>query len=221
MLEEIAMAISFISRDERLSVFLWKITEEMPALLRSAALTADEQALFETFRAESRKRQWLTVRALANRVFGHKVTITYSAAGRPSLGSDSEYISISHADAYAAIAVGKVNHIGVDVESINRKYTTIRHKFVSDDEAAIFTANGFEEKLYLPIIWCAKEAAFKATDCSDVDFIRDVVITGVEANETFSAGEVEVKFNPHKAIGTFKFTVLDNHVIAWGEYEGV
>lgn len=215
------MAITFISRDERLSVFLWKIEEESPVLLKSADLTPDEQEQYAKFRAESRKRQWLTVRALANKVFGHKATITYSAAGRPSLGGDGAYISISHADAYAAIAVGKVNHVGVDVESINRKYTTIRHKFVSDDEAAIFTANGFEEKLYLPIIWCAKEAAFKAADCSDVDFIRDVVIIGVEANETFSAGEVEVKFNPHKAIGTFKFTVLDNHVITWGEYEGV
>lgn len=215
------MAITFISRDERLSVFLWKIEEESSILLRSADLTPDEQEQYVKFRAESRKRQWLTVRALANKIFGHKATITYSASGRPSLGGDSGYISISHADAYAAIAVGKVNHIGVDVESINRKYTTIRHKFVSDDEAVIFTANGFEEKLYLPIIWCAKEAAFKAADCTYVDFIRDVVITRVEANETFSAGEVEVTFNPHKATGTFKFTVLDNHVIAWGEYEGV
>ena len=215
------MAISFISRDERLSVFLWKIEEEAPVLLKSADLTPDELAQYAKFRAESRKRQWLTVRALANKVLGHKATITYGTAGRPSLGSDSEHISISHADAYAAIAVGRVNHIGVDVESINRKYTTIRHKFVSDDEAAIFTTNGFDEKLYLPIIWCAKEAAFKAADCTDVDFIRDVAITRVEANETFSAGEVEVVFNPLKAAGAFKFTVLDNHVIAWGKYEGV
>ena len=35
------MAISFISRDERLSVYLWKIEEELPDLLSSAALTAD------------------------------------------------------------------------------------------------------------------------------------------------------------------------------------
>ncbi|WP_320054033.1 4'-phosphopantetheinyl transferase superfamily protein [uncultured Acetobacteroides sp.] len=215
------MAVTFISRDERLSVFLWKIEEELPILLKSAALTPDEQVQYEAFRAESRKRQWLTVRALANKVFGHKATITYSAAGRPSLGGDGAYISISHADAYAAITIGGANHIGVDVESINRKYTTIRHKFASDDEAAIFTASGFEESLYLPIIWCAKEAAFKAADCTDVDFIRDVVITRVEANETFTAGEVEVRFNPLRAAGMFKFTVIDNHVIAWGKYEGV
>jgi 4'-phosphopantetheinyl transferase len=215
------MAISFISRDERLSVYLWKLTEESAILLKGADLTSDELGLYETFRAESRKRQWLTVRALANKVFGRKVMIRYSAIGRPSLENDSDSISISHADAYAAIAVGKANHIGVDVESINRKYTSIRHKFVSDGEAAIFAANGFEETLYLPIIWCAKEAAFKAADCSDVDFVRDVVIARVEANETFSAGEVEVAFGPLKVSGIFRFSVLDNHVIAWGEYEGI
>lgn len=215
------MAVTFISRDERLSVYLWAITEEAPLLLKSAELTADEQAQYETFRAESRKRQWLAVRALINKVFGQKVSVTYSAAGRPVLVSDSEYISISHANAYAAIAVGKAHHIGVDVESISRKYTTIRHKFVADSEAAIFISKGFEERLYLPIIWCTKEAAFKAADCTDVDFIRDVVVDRVEVNDSFSAGEVDVTFNPLKATGTFKFSVFDNHVVAWGEYEGV
>ena len=215
------MAVTFISRDERLSVYLWKIEEELPDLLNSAALTADEQAQYDTFRAESRKRQWLTVRALANKVFGRKATITYSAIGRPSLETDGEYISISHADAYAAIAVGPISRIGVDVESINRKYTSIRHKFVADSEAAIFAAKGFEAKLYLPIIWCAKEAAFKAANCSDVDFIRDVVVDGVAANGELSAGEVTVRFNPLDASGTFKFSIFDDHVIAWGEYDGI
>lgn len=215
------MAITFISKDERLSVYVWEITEDISYLLKGAELTSNEIDRYDSFRAESRKRQWLAVRALVNKVLGRKVLIHYSKIGRPFIESQNDFLSISHSDKYAAIAIGKTTLLGVDIESITRNYSKVKHKFVSDEEAGIFISKGFDEQLYVPIVWCTKEAAFKAAACSEVDFLRDITIKKVEANDNFSVGEVDVAFNLIDATATFKFSTFNNHVIVWGDYGGI
>lgn len=215
------MAITFISRDERTAVFLWQIEDDADYLLQCAALSPQEEQQYRAFRAESRKKQWLAVRALANKALGEKAVISYTSSGRPVLDSSSQFISISHSNKYAAIALGDDPRLGVDVESLTRKYSQIRHKYVSDADADAFKEVGMDEKLFLPIVWSVKEAAFKAAHYADVDFIRDIVVSKVVANDAHSEGEVFVEFCPLAINGFFKFSIFDSHVIAWGTYEGI
>lgn len=211
------MAISFVNRDEQLSVYVWELIEGDDWLLKRAELTSFEVSRFNEFRSESRKRQWLAVRTLANKVFGRKVLIEYDSEGRPSI-KDEGGISISHTEKFVALLVGRSNYLGVDIESVNRNYSRIKSKFVTDDESYLFSANGFWEVQYLPIIWSAKEAAFKAACRSELDFTRDISVKAVSSNEKQTAGSLDISLIPSVADGKFKFCLLDDHVIVWGEY---
>lgn len=215
------MPISFISRGEQLSVYVWELTEDSSALLQKAELTADEYERYCTFRSESRRYQWLAVRALINKVFGAKVLITYDEEGRPYIDQQSKYVSISHTNSYVAVLVGDCRYIGVDIEGINRNYSKIESKFVASNEAAIFKTKGFSGKLYLPLIWSAKEAAFKAAFRCELDFVNDLSVISVEADDKFAVGEIVVRLNPIGAEGRFKFYTFNNHVIVWGEYGNI
>lgn len=215
------MAITFISKSDILSVYVWEISEDISFLLNRAELTSDEIEQYDRFRAESRKRQWLAVRVLANHILGQKVLISYNEFGRPLLANQGAFLSISHSDKFAAIAVGNNNLLGVDIESLTRNYSKVKHKFVSEKDAEVFVAKGLDESQYLPIIWCAKEAAYKAANCFEVDFIRDVSIKRVVVNDDFSDGEVSVIFNPLDTTASFKFSVFNNHAVVWGDYGSI
>lgn len=212
------MAIMFLNKEELLSVYVWEITEDDDTLLAKANLDLDEIDRFNSFRADSRKRQWLAVRALINKVFDKKVVVRYHEDGRPYLAKGLGAISISHTDTYVAVLVGEKKDIGVDVESITRNYVKVKSRFITNEEMAVFEAKGFSERVYLPLTWSAKEAAFKAAHQCELDFVRDITVVGVTTDERFAVGDIEVSLNPYNRRGKFKYYVFNNHVIIWGGY---
>lgn len=212
------MPVSFISRNGNLAVYVWELTEDREALYLQAELTLDEQQRYLSFRSESRQQQWLAVRALVNKILGKKVPIEYDEEGRPSINHNSQYISISHTGRYVAVLLGTEPHIGLDIEGVERSYQKIAHKFVDTPEASLFLGKGFSEKEYLPLIWSAKEAAFKAALQSELDFIRDITVTNVTTNDKHTMGEIFIRLNRSNMEGSFRYYTLEDHVIVWGEY---
>ena len=215
------MAITYINRSGALAVYVWEITEDVDVLYRKAELTPEECEQYKAFRAESRKRQWLAVRACLNKVLTKKTLIAYDADGRPSIENDTLHISISHADDFVAILLGKGKMIGVDIESISRNYKRIMQKYVGVGESEVFVEKGIQENLYLPIIWGAKEAAFKGALRCEVDFIRDIKVLNVDANDMHADGSVKLAMVPIAKQGKFRFSTLNNHILVWGEFDDI
>jgi len=214
------MPISFLSRDQEKSVFVWQISEDEAVLNELASLTPKENEVFGTFRSDSRKRQWLAVRALLNKVYGDKKVILYNEDGRPNL-SDGGFLSISHSDRYASVLIANKPRLGVDIEALSRNYVRVAPRFITQSERDIFSRQGVAEEYYLPIAWSCKEAAFKAAAHKNVDFTRDISIQEITLDEGKNSGMLQVVFNPLSLKGNYKFTVVNDHILVWGVYEGL
>ena len=149
-------------------IAVWDSIEDTDFLIKKAFLTTDEIALLRNFRSDSRKREFLTVRALLNEIFpSEKLLISYSKNGKPNLAGKKN-ISISHTKNYVAIMVGEFNHGGIDLETINERIFKLATKFLNESEIKIAGTDPTIEKVQ--IIWGAKEVLYKMHEIGDVDF---------------------------------------------------
>lgn len=165
-------------------------------LLARAGLTPDEKARLAAFpeSAAQRRKERLAARVLVRQVGGNFVggtmgggdrdrwRIRYEPSGRPYLGSDREPerrwpISISHTTGWVAVMVAPpgATCCGIDIEHLDRDASRVIRRIASPTELAL------AETLYprnpALLIWCAKEAAYKALGVSDLDFHKHIRLT--------------------------------------------
>lgn len=162
-------------KDRQSSIIaVWDSTEDTDFLIKKAGLTNDEMALLRSFKSESRKKEFLTVRALLQELFpDEKLLITYASNGKPYL-SNGKNISISHTKSFVAVFVGEFNHCGIDLETINERIFKLATKFLNPSEL-VFAGKEPSADL-LQIIWGAKEVLYKIHEIGDVDFKKHLKV---------------------------------------------
>lgn len=115
-------------------------------------------------------------------------SIKVAESGRPYLGDDSLYFSISHTDGFAAAIVSRNQAVGIDVERLSDQPKRVRSKFLIEKEEGILFKSmgsvGYTEHQVYTLAWSVKEAAFKALHQTGVDFIRDLPIESVDSRES-------------------------------------
>lgn len=154
---------------------LWKITETAGELLANVHLSKSETILYESFRHELRKRQWLAYRALLKHLLAPLVTdLSYDLHGKPYLDSGSHYISVSHAGDYAAAVCSENKPVGIDIEQIKDRVVRVKERFLQPKELESLTQENYLEQLY--VYWGGKEAVYKLHGKPDVDFRNDIYI---------------------------------------------
>lgn len=90
---------------------------------------------------------------------------------KPFLINEKYHFSISHCADYAAAIVSSDCRVGIDVEVLNPKIISIKHKFLHPEELDF--VNRYEQedqKKLLGLAWSAKEAMFKWYGLGQVDF---------------------------------------------------
>ncbi len=102
---------------------------------------------------------------------------------KPFLKDDVFHFSISHCGNYAAAIVSTQNRVGVDIEIPNQKIEKIQHKFLSEKEQSILGETDGDNIEKLTMAWSIKEATFKWYGAGQIDFIEDMNIIAVKANE--------------------------------------
>ena len=173
-----------VYKKEHLSsiIAVWESNEDSESLIKKAILNTDEMALLRNFKSESRKREFLTVRALLNELFpSEKLLINYSKNGKPNL-SGKKNISISHTKNFVAIMVGEFGHGGIDLETINERIIKLATKFLNQSEQKFSGESPTIEMLQ--IIWGAKEVLYKIHEIGDVDFKKHLNVE--EFKEAYS-----------------------------------
>lgn len=126
--------------------------------------------------AKSIKRQceWATTHKLLEFVLGKSVSYRYDTDGKPILNNRSENISISHCKNYCAVIISKSKPVGIDIEESSERIFRIADRFLTKDEHLwVEESKNKTEILYL--IWCAKEALYKVTECKP-DFKENLFI---------------------------------------------
>lgn len=128
-------------------------------------------------KAPQKIRQWLGSRLLLKHLLKtHFQIAAYeiekTPRGEPFLVNHEIFMSISHCENYAAVALHRNKKTGIDIEVMTDRIHRVAHKFVNEAESRYLTPD--DQRLRLYQLWCAKEAVFKRYGKGDVDFRKHI-----------------------------------------------
>jgi 4'-phosphopantetheinyl transferase len=159
---------------------LWKIEEDEDFFRSKMPLSVGEEA--DLFNLKGLRRlEWLACRWLLHEISGHQIRmpLVKDAFSKPFFEDSSEkrYCSLTHASGFVGAVISD-EPCGCDLEVLAERLNRVSSKFVNEDEERIFTNPRFETtKLWrLCLIWCAKEAIYKAYGEKSLDFKKNMTI---------------------------------------------
>ena len=199
--------------DNKAEIAVWHVTESEEELLSLTSVPNDELEEISLFRSESQRRQKLAVRALINEVFEEKMYLNHHDNGQPYLENCATNISITHTENYVAIIIHDDEEVGIDVESLDRDFSVVEKKALSEDEIDDLEKDKRNEQL--AIYWCAKEAIFKRMSQNRVVFSEQIE---VEKFHVRKEGELEATFihkDEHEEDFELEYMMFDRHVLVW------
>ena len=126
-----------------------------------------------------RQQEWLVGRYLAHKVLPHRISdLLISPSGKPYFENGSMQFSISHSGNLLGIIVSE-SLIGLDIQRYSKSVNKVSHKFITEENLSVFP-DIIEESDRQHILWCTKEAVFKAYGLGAVDFKKDILIHSYE-----------------------------------------
>ena len=153
---------------------LWEITESLEDLVASSVIPDEEMETILKYSSKRRQIEQLAVRILLNKCFTKKQYLGYEENNRPYLKNYPGDISISHTDRFVGIVVHGSKYVGIDIEGRARNFLPVENKVVTDYEHSFLVDRYHDDQLC--IIWCAKEAIYKAMHEQKVEFNRQIEI---------------------------------------------
>ena len=196
-------------------IAVWKITETEEELIELSSTPSDEMEEISFIKSESLRKQRLAVRALLNELFGEKVYLAHHDNGKPYIENDSINISISHTEKYVAVILDQNDEVGIDIESLDRDFSAVEKRALSEDEIDDLDDDKMEKNFQLAIYWCAKEAIFKKISKYNVDFAEQIEIEKFRNNEE---GELEATFihkDGYEEEYKLEYMTFDRHLLVW------
>lgn len=157
---------------------IWKLSETSEELSNIFQFSDDEKTTFEKFSGERRKVEYLATRLLLEQLTGGKVKIFHLNSGKPQIENSGLNISISHSAEYVAVFLSNEN-IGIDIENANRNIDKIAKRFLQTQEIEWIEKSG-KQQFLKTLFWCAKEAIFKCSGQTGVQFNSQIYIPPFE-----------------------------------------
>ena len=201
--------------ENKAEISVWQITETEQELIEMCSVPTDEMEEISLIRSESLRKQKLAVRALLNEVFEEKVYLSHHDNGKPYLENCVTNISITHTEKYVAIITHDEDDLGIDIESLDRDFSAVEKKALSEDEIDDLDDDKEEKNEQLAIYWCAKEAIYKRMSINRVDFAEQIE---VEKFNLRDEGELEATFihkDEHEEEFELVYMTFDRHVLVW------
>ncbi|MGN0190773.1 MAG: 4'-phosphopantetheinyl transferase family protein [Candidatus Cryptobacteroides sp.] len=199
--------------DNGAEIAVWQITETEEELRALSSVPTDEMEEISLFGSESQRKQKLAVRALINELFDEKMYLDHHDNGKPYLENCATNISITHTEKYVAVIIHDEDDLGIDIESLDRDFSAVEKKALSEDEIEDLDDDSRNEQL--AIYWCAKEAIFKRMSQLRVDFAEQIE---VEKFRPKGKGELEATFihkDGHEEEFDLGYVIFDRHVLVW------
>ena len=194
-------------------ISVWEVTESEEELLKIISIPNEElEELFLT-RSEARRREKLAVRALLNTVFEDKVYLGHHDNGSPFIQNNSTHISITHTNRFVAIITHPTEDVGIDIECIERDFSAVEKKALSEDEREDLSDKN--RNLQLAIYWCVKEAIYKRMSQHGVDFAKQMEVDKFNPKDE---GDIDATFidkDGEEEEFELEYEVFDNHVLVW------
>lgn len=194
-------------------ISVWEVTESEEELLKIISIPNEELEELLMIRSESRRREKLAVRALLNTVFEDKVYLGHHDNGSPFIQNNSTHISITHTNNFVAIITHPTEDVGIDIECLERDFSVVEKKALSEDEREDLSDK--HRNLHLAIYWCAKEAIYKRMSQHGVDFAKQMEVDKFNPKDE---GEIDATFidkDGEEEEFELEYEVFDNHVMVW------
>ena len=201
--------------DNNAKVAVWQITETEEELRALSSTPSDEMEEISFIKSESLRKQRLAVRALLNELFEDKVYLAHHDNGKPYIENNSINISITHTEKYVAVILDRDDEVGIDIESLDRDFSVVEKKALSEDEIDDLEDDREEKNEQLAIYWCAQEAIFKKMSQYNVDFVEQIEI---ERFRSKGEGELEATFihkDGYEEDLELEYITFDRHVLVW------
>lgn len=209
------MALYFRKRvEKKAEIAVWKIEETEEELLKICSVPTDELEEIMFIQNEQKRKEKLAVRALLNEMFEEKVYLEHHDNGKPFLENNPCEISITHTQKYVAIITHPDEYVGIDIESLNRDFSAVEKKALSEEEIDDLTDDEKRNK-QLAIYWCAKEAIYKRMSQVKVDFSEQIE---VEKFTPRGEGELEATFihkDGYEDEFELEYMTFDGHILVW------
>ncbi len=187
--------ITYRTKAAELKIYITELTDD------KKALTENEISALGNLSNPNRQKEYITVRTLL-REAGINDTIVYYQR-KPRLENNPLFISISHCQTHAAIALSK-NPCGIDIETVSNRALKVQNKFQNENEKALSKQDDFLNTLF----WSAKECLFKK-DNKLSNFKKDMEMLSINEIEEI----LEVK-TPHQ-IMKINYKLINNLVVCW------
>ena len=153
------------------------------------------------------------MRALLNELFDEKVYLSHHDNGKPYLENMVTNISITHTNKYVAVILHDEEDVGIDIESLDRDFSAVEKKALSEDEIDDLDDDRRNEQL--AIYWCAKEAIFKRVSAYNVDFAEQIEVDRFHPR---GEGELDATFTNKRGFEEefeLQYITFDRHVLVW------
>lgn len=199
--------------ENKAEIGVWQITETEKELIAMSSVPTDEMEEISLIRNESLRKQKLAVRALLNELFEEKVYLGHHDNGKPFLENCITNISITHCEKYVAVIIHQEDDLGIDIESLDRDFSAVEQKALSEEE--IEDLDDGQKNEQLAIYWCAKEAIFKRMSQNKVDFSEQILVSHFNPKDE---GELEATFihkDGYEEEFELGYTTFDRHVLVW------
>lgn len=192
---------------------VWQVSETEAELRALSSIPSDELEEISYIKSESLRKQKLAVRALLDAMFEDKVYLSHHDNGKPYIENCATNISITHTDKYVAVLLNDTEEVGVDCESLDRDFSAVEKKALSEDEIDDLDDDKRNEQL--AIYWCAKEAVYKKMSQYNVDFAEQIEIEDFHPR---GEGKLEAIFTEKDGFEEkikLQYMTFDRHVLVW------
>lgn len=200
--------------DNGATIAIWEITESEDDLRTLCSpIPNDELEELEILRSEARRKEKLAVRALLNELYPEKVYLGHHDNGKPYIQNCADEISISHTNRFVAIITHDEEDVGIDIECVNRDFSAVEKKALSEEELDDLTDKN--HNLQLAIYWCAKEAIYKRMSQRRVDFAEQIELEKFTPRRD---GELEAVFihkDGEEEEFELEYEMIEDHVMVW------
>lgn len=192
---------------------VWHITESEAELRAMTSIPSDELEEISYIKSESLRKQKLAVRALLDTMIEGKVYLSHHDNGKPYLENDATSISITHTDKFVAIILSDGAEVGIDCESLDRDFSVVEKKALSEDEIDDLDDNKRNEQL--AIYWCAKEAIYKLTSQYNVDFAEQIELDSFRIHHEGDLSATFTDKDNYENELELHYITFDRHVVVW------
>ena len=187
------------------TIYIWQITETISTLKKELRLNISSKQKYKFLRTKAHKKQFLATQQLLQLAGLNSYYLYYDKNGKPFL-NNGLYISISHSNDYAVLAISKKN-IGVDIEQKQAKLQRVASKFIGSENKFITT----NDLVYLTKIWTAKEAIYKLKNHKGLSFKKNIHIKSFLKDEMHTKGIISIDNKELLKIYYFNF---ENSILA-------